>query len=385
MNLKTYIKNKCENDSSLAMKLAKIAGYSDRTGLYKFLNSSNKEMDDLSNLINLVREVDQEREIEIISTYITTLDPNKSAARQAVEYLDANQLGEETDELVVKLCNASNALSKEWGNVYRIHRMLTKGEIDLTSAIKETGTIKIKSEEMFVFARMMTLYEYLNSGEFGLMKSTSAYIDLSNLKKGYVKDSFSSRYLLLMANVFLNDNNLKPLRDYCDQIITEDVKVNRFQVFAHLTCGNSYVFDDYKKAKTYYINGLKFAKNSFHKYKLTSALAFLENIWEVRENKYLEQEPKNDSDYIELAHHFMLNDQTDKMMDVFNKLDSTTMHDNDLGFLYYVKGIFYKDKGCFLKSVKHFKKSDDKYFIKLPLIKLKNMGIENEILELLAI
>lgn len=62
--------------------------------------------------------------------------------------------------------------------------MLTKGEIDLTSAIKETGTIKIKSEEMFVFARMMTLYEYLNSGEFGLMKSTSAYIDLSNLKKG---------------------------------------------------------------------------------------------------------------------------------------------------------------------------------------------------------
>ncbi|MES9681275.1 AimR family lysis-lysogeny pheromone receptor, partial [Bacillus safensis] len=355
MNLKTYIKNKCEDDSSLAMKLAKIAGYSDRTGLYKFLNSSNKEMDDLSNLINLVREVDQEREIEMISTYITTLDPNKSAARQAVEYLDANQLGEETDELVVKLCNASNALSKEWGNVYRIHRMLTKGEIDLTSAIKETGTIKIKSEEMFVFARMMTLYEYLNSGEFGLMKSTSAYIDLSNLKKGYVKDSFSSRYLLLMANVFLNDNNLKPLRDYCDQIITEDVKVNRFQVFAHLTCGNSYVFDDYKKAKTYYINGLKFAKNSFHKYKLTSALAFLENIWGVKENKYLEQEPKNDSDFIELAHHFMLNDQTDKMMDVFNKLDSTTMHDNDLGFLYYVKGIFYKDKGCFLKSVKHFK------------------------------
>lgn len=104
-----------------------------------------------------------------------------------------------------------------------------------------------------------------------------------------------------------------------------------------------------------------------------------------KENKYLEQESKNDSDFIELAHHFMLNDQTNKMMDVFNKLDSTTMHDNDLGFLYYVKGIFYKDKGCFLKSVKHFKKSDDKYFVKLPLIKLKNMGIENEILELLAI
>ncbi|PCK15507.1 hypothetical protein CEY02_20540 [Bacillus pumilus] len=385
MNLKLYIKNKCENDSSLAMKLAKIAGYSDRTGLYKFLNSSNKEMDDISSLINLIRAIDQDREIEIITEYITTLDPNKSAARQALEYLDANQLGDETDEMVDKLCNSNNAVSKEWGNVYRIHRMLTKGEIDLTSAIKETGKIKIKSEEMFVFSRMMILYEYLNTGEFGLMKSTSAYIDLSKLKKGYVKESLSSRFLLLMANVFLNDNNLKALRDYCNKIIIEDVKVNRFQVFAHLTCGNSYVFEDYHQAKTYYLNGLKFAKNSFHVYKLRSALAFLENCWGVKDNKYLEQNPKNDSDLIELAHHYLLNEQTEKMMELFNKLDSTSMHDNDLGFLYYVKGLFYKDKGCYFKSVRHFKNSDDKYFIKLPLLKLEKMGIESELIDLLAI
>ncbi|MDM5298116.1 AimR family lysis-lysogeny pheromone receptor [Bacillus pumilus] len=385
MNIKLYIKNKCEDDSSLAMKLAKIAGYSDRTGLYKFLNSSNKEMDDLNNLINLVREIDQDREIELISDYITTLDPNKSAARQAVEYLDANQLNDETDEMVYKLCNASNSISKEWGNVYRIHRMLTKDEIDLTSAIKETGKIKIKSDEMFVFSSMMSLYEYLNTGEFGLMKSTSAYIDLSKLKNGYIKESFRSRFLLLMANVFLNDNNLKALRDYCNQIITEDIKVNRFQVFAHLTCGNSYVFENYEKAKAYYINGLKFAKNKFHEYKLRSALAFLENSWGVKDNKYLEQDPTNDSDLIELAHHYLLNNRIDDMMDVFNKLDSTVMNDNDLGFLYYVKGVFYKDKGCYLKSVKHFKKSDDKYFIKLPLIKLEKLGIEIEILDLLAI
>ena len=55
MNLKQMIKNECEKDNQLAAKLSKIAGYEKVNGFYKFINTPEKEMDNLGGLINIVK------------------------------------------------------------------------------------------------------------------------------------------------------------------------------------------------------------------------------------------------------------------------------------------------------------------------------------------
>ena len=56
-----------------------------------------------------------------------------------------------------------------------------------------------------------------------------------------------------------------------------------------------------------------------------------------------------------------------------------------MGFYFYYKGLISVDKSDFYKSIRCFKKSDDKYSVQLPLIELKKMGADIELLSLISI
>lgn len=78
MNLKQKIKNECEKDNQLAAKLSKIAGYEKVNGFYKFINTPEKEMDNLGGLINIVKSLFPDNEEQLLSDYFLSLDPNKN-------------------------------------------------------------------------------------------------------------------------------------------------------------------------------------------------------------------------------------------------------------------------------------------------------------------
>ncbi|MCY8415485.1 hypothetical protein MOC73_03565, partial [Bacillus spizizenii] len=59
--------------------------------------------------------------------------------------------------------------------------------------------------------------------------------------------------------------------------------------------------------------------------------------------------------------------------------------DNDYGIHFYLKGLAYQDKRYFYESIKHFKLSGDLFSVRLPLDQLREMGEDEQILDLLAL
>ncbi|MGG1363604.1 AimR family lysis-lysogeny pheromone receptor [Bacillus velezensis] len=382
MNLKQMIKNECEKDNQLAAKLSKIAGYEKVNGFYKFINTPEKEMDNLGGLINIVKSLFPDNEEQLLSDYFLSLDPNKKCARQSVEYSDINQWDALTDKIVSRLSSSKNLASQEWGNTYSIHRRLSESKISLTDAIRATG--KCKTDEMLFFSNAMLMYEYLKVGEFGLMKSTLSLLNFNDLPEGFVKDCYMNRISLLNANIHLNDNEIEKSRYHSEQVI-QNSNINRLKVFGHLTYGNTLIFESYSKAKEQYLKGLEFARdNEHHKYKLRLALCFLSNVWN-KDNKWLDFDTDNIPDKIEVAYYYTNNKEFNKAEKVINELENMELYEYDSGILDYVKGILYQNKNYFYESTAKLKKSGDKLFINLPLAELRKMGCDEKLLELIMV
>ncbi|XOT29333.1 AimR family lysis-lysogeny pheromone receptor [Bacillus subtilis subsp. subtilis] len=384
MKLKQMIKNEYEKDNQLAARLAKLAGYEKVNGFYKFVNTPDKEMDNLGGLIKIVKSLFSEKEEQLLGEYFLQLDPNKKCARQSVEYSDINQWDSLTDKIILNLCSSKNATSQEWGNIYNIHRKLNKSELGLNDAIRETGKCKIKTPEMLFFSNAMLMYEYLNIGEFGLMKSTAKLLDFDELPDGFIKDSYASRVALLKANIYLNDNDLEKSRFYSKEVITK-TDIERLKVFGYLTYGNTLIFESYDKAKESYELGRTFVKrNKHHDYKLRLALCFLNNVWN-KENQWVDFNSNLVADQIEVAYYYTNKKQYDKAISVISSLEKRDLYLYDAGILDYIKGLIYQEKSYFYESTAKLKKSGDKMFINLPLGELKKMGCDENLLELILI
>ncbi|MCY7757830.1 MULTISPECIES: AimR family lysis-lysogeny pheromone receptor [Bacillus] len=384
MKLKQMIKNECEKDNQLATRLAKLAGYEKVNGFYKFVNTPEKEMENIEGLINIVKSLFPDNEKQLLSEYFLELDPNKKCARHSVEYSDLNQWDELTDRLINNLCESSNSISREWGQIYSIHRRLNKSEITLNDAIRETGKFRIKTPEMFLFSNILIMYEYLKIGEFGLMKSTSQFLDIEELPDGFIKECYYGRIELLKANIFLNDYELEETRIHCQKVI-ESTNNNRLIVFGYLTYGNTFIFEDYEEAKLCYEKGMDYAKeNPHHVYKLELALCFLNNVW-AKDNKWVDFQSNEIPDMIEVAYYLVNMKEQERAASIIEKIEKLNVLDDDLGFLNHVKGLLYDDVSFFHESIKKFKKSGDKLCLNLPLIELKKRGYTDEILNLISL
>ncbi|MEC1731562.1 hypothetical protein U0534_20970 [Bacillus atrophaeus] len=74
----------------------------------------------------------------------------------------------------------------------------------------------------------------------------------------------------------------------------------------------------------------------------------------------------------------------EKALTLLNGLETKKQNENELGFHYYLEGLITNDKEAFYKSIEYFKLSQDKLFIKMPLIKLENMGENPRLLKIIS-
>ncbi|MCY8934385.1 AimR family lysis-lysogeny pheromone receptor [Bacillus atrophaeus] len=373
-----------ENDKTLMSKWATVAGLKNPNPLYDFLNHDGKTFNEFSSLVNIVKSQYSDREYELMKDYCLHLDVKTKAARSALEYADANKFDEITDTLLERMVNCTNSKSKEYGQVYEIHRSLTNGEIEFFDASNNLGRLKLKTEEMNIFSKILTLYHYLNTSNFAPMQSLIDQIDLSGLKENqFIKNSFQTRIYVLRANVYLNENDLEKCREYSMMAI-ESTDVLRFKVFSYLTLGNSFVFSDYSESRSSYIKGLNASENNklFAEY-FKRNLSFLSNVWN-KENEWLNINSDDITDIQEVA-HFLINKKEDtKARQLLQLLESKDQNYNELGFHYYLKGLFEQNIDYFYDSIEFYKKSQDKFLIKLPLIALENSGVNKRLLKLIS-
>ncbi|PRR87336.1 AimR family lysis-lysogeny pheromone receptor [Bacillus atrophaeus] len=373
-----------ENDKTLMSKWATVAGLKNPNPLYDFLNHDGKTFNEFSSLVNIVKSQYSDREYEFMKDYCLHLDVKTKAARSALEYADANKFDEITDTLLERMVNCTNNKSKEYGQVYKIHKSLTDGELEFFDASNNLGRLKLKTEEMNIFSKILTLYHYLNTSDFAPMKSLIDQIDLSDLKENqFIKDSFQTRIYVLKANIFLNENNLEKCREFSVMAI-ESTEVLRFKVFSYLTLGNSFVFSDYSKSRSSYMKGLNASKNNkmFAEY-FKRNLSFLSNVWN-KENEWLNFNSDDITDIQEVAHFFINKKEDIKAGHLLQLLETKDQNDNELGFHYYLKGLFEQNIDYFYDSIEFYKKSQDKFLIKLPLIALENSGVNKRLLKLIA-
>ncbi|WP_342501299.1 AimR family lysis-lysogeny pheromone receptor [Bacillus sp. FSL W7-1582] len=383
--LKAFFKSKCEDDSSLAMKLAKLAGYTDRSGFYRFLNEPSKETSDIQSIIDIVKEIDPGREMEMMSEYIPTLDPGKQCSRQALEYFSVNAEIEKLDaHIEFILNNTANVKSVEWAKTYKLQRDAEKGLLNFENLIKSLGSLNLKTEEMKVYSMIIPMYPALWNNYFNRLESLSENVFIDKLDDSFVKQSFHSRLMLLLANCALNQNQLDKVHYYTSYGILNS-NVRRITAYSYLAQGNSLMFTDYSTSKRCFLSALEHStENRERAIQALRSLCFLENLW-GKENKWLNYDSDEITDRQEVAHAYIRKGELELAKSILDSLEAEEHDDNQLGMHMYLKGLLHRSKDYFYKSIRHFKLSGDKFSVSLPLLELEKLGADKLVLEVLAI
>ncbi|MGM7720579.1 AimR family lysis-lysogeny pheromone receptor [Metabacillus sp. Hm71] len=387
-DLKQMLKNKFDENRGLLKEVAIAAGLSNSTALSKWLDDPKKELSDFNVLVYIVKSLYPDREYELISSYSLSINPTNQAARQALEYADVNFLTELTDKLIIRLKESKNSTSKEWAEVYELHRRLATGQISVIEARDILCDITIKSVEMKLFSKIMFLYPYLNKRDFKSLKETLDYIDLNKineLSSTYLSGSFKCRILMIRANSNVVEANVEDVRENVNECL-EITNTLRFIAFGYLNIGNSYIFENYDEAKRNFLKGLEAAgDNPIYRTQLLRSLSFLENYW-GKENNYIDKYSDEIDDLQEVAFMHIRKGENDKALEILDAMkNNNDLTEYDLAYDNFYRGLITKDKNYFYDSIEYFILTGDKFFRKAPLIELKKLGESDRSLRLYSL
>lgn len=386
LTLKQRILNELDNgEKGLSDKIAKLAGYSSGSALRKVLMDEKKEFGKFYGLIKVVQALFPKEEIKLMSEYALTVDPNKQTARYMLEYLNLNSQDEYLHILIDKMINCKNVESQIWGNIYKIDRMVANKEITKTEAINKYSKLVFKSVETEICLGIMKSYCFYDVKEYNLAFQFIKPLreKISEIKEHYIKDVFLGKILSILASCELRMNNVHISRSYCDEIL-ENVEEIRFKLRAYLHKGNSYIMENYNKAIQIFNKGLSlpFIDNRDQNMvlQLKRSINFTNNYWgnEIAYKNLTENEA---SDLHEEAYQEINKQNFNLALKILNSINFDKMTENEKGFHYYLIGLITKSIDDFGKSVIHFKKSNDYHFIKISLIELQKLGINETLLK----
>ena len=386
-DLKQMIKNVFDKDRGVSKKIAEIAGLKNPTPLYKFLNEPGRELDSFYSLLKVVRALFPDRELELMENYLRTVDPNKKTARVGLEYAQVNNLTDLSDELIGKLCNSKNNESKEWGNIYALNRELGLSKENLISKIDKLRALKLKTDEMKAFSKMIKIYHLFNRNMYESMKEVAEATELmvDSIKDEFIRSSYLSRLGIVQINIAFHNNETDKVREYGHKVL-EKTTVFGIKSLMYLFIGNSYIIENYDLSRKYLLEGLCACSPSHNtrRRQIESSLNFLNNYWGIAP-EYLDYNSENTSDLHEVAFFYVREGRIIEATEVLNKVKLDDLTPQQLGFHYFYRGLVSGIKKDFYQSLKNFKVSGEKYYVQLPLIELKKLGDSDELLEVLAI
>lgn len=309
----------------------------------------------------------------------------KVDAKVRLEMSDINEQYELTDTLIEQLINSSCPIEREWAAMYKIKRRQDKGEINAHQALKAIGKLDPKTQEMRVFTYIIPLYYYLRNAEYSNLSEMSTIVDVDLIESNpVIRNSYYNRLQALLAASAFSQNKLTRARFHCSYGIN-CTNTDRLVAYSYLTLGNTYILNDYDQAKEYYLNGLQHSMdNPQRKLQLTRSLAFLENYW-GKENKWINRQSAEQDDLYGQVFELIVKKEYDRAIQMLDELFESPLCDNQLGFHYYYLGLIYDHEDYFLKSVEHFKKSGEKYFLDCPITELHRLGTDSRLLDLLTI
>ncbi len=347
--------------------------------MYKFLNEPSRELDNFNSLLKIVRELFPDREFELMNNYLRTVDPNKKTARVGLEYANMSRIDDLYEHLIEKLLDSSNAESKEWSQLYHLYQQGIKGSLPQLEIVDKVNEMRIKTPEMKVYSKLIIIYSYYHLGLFDILKQTSKLVDhqIVNIKDEFIKDSFTSRYGLVMTTVSLHSGSIEGVRTYGEMTLQSCQRsVINCQVL--LQMGNSYMFESYEKSMEYFHKALSICNVSNKEEQIKNSMNFVNNYW-GKNPDFLDYSSDTVSDKHEVAFHYIQSGRQDEGINLLNELNFEELTHGQKGFNLFYKGLATGNKNFYYESVRHFNLAGEKFYKKLPLIELRKLG-ENEII-----
>ncbi|MGD7047022.1 hypothetical protein FZC83_02120 [Rossellomorea marisflavi] len=385
LSLQKMILNKFEEDTGLATKMAKIAGYSSPGALTKILKDEKKEFAKFYGLVKIVRCMFFEEEKSLMAEYSTTLDPNKQTARYMLEYLNTSNLHDEKKKLINRMLESSNALSKEYANIYEIdHNSLMKLE-DFNGTLSKYLSLNNKTIEGKVITEILKCYTFLDEHEYTMIKRSLDTVSklVHEIKDDYLREILLCRYSLLLVGYHVRNDEKMKVRDICWSLINQ-VEDNYFKSWAYLHIGNSYIIEDYDKSYKYLTDGLKLnSDNNNAVMNLKRSVNFVSNLW-GKESLLLDLNSENPSDKHEIAFYYIQHGQKQMALNTLDSLEFDKLTVNQKAFHMYYRGLLNYDLDSFAESVAYFRESGDFFFRKLPLLEISKMEVPSSIIRALA-
>ncbi|WP_442636552.1 AimR family lysis-lysogeny pheromone receptor [Rossellomorea marisflavi] len=388
LSLQQMILNEFEADNGLATRMAKLVGYSSPGALGKILKDEKKEFAKFYSLVKIVREIFPEDDKSLMAEHSKTLDPNKQTARYMLEYLELNKLQNHKAELIERMLQGSNAVSKEWATVYKIDHDYATGKVNLTDTIKKFLVQNTKTLECSIINELFLAYCYLETSSHSLIQPMMATIEekILQVQDDYIREMLYSRYALIFISTKVREDKLKEARAMCETVIN-NIEDTYFTAWAYLHLGNSYIVSSKDKALFYLKSGYEITKDERFKHVHTNikrSINFTCNLYKETP-ELLDLKSTDTSDQHEIAFYYIQHGQKTNALKVLDSLNLEQMSDNQKGFHFYYRGLLGNDKKVITESIKYFKKSGDIYFRKLPLLELSKSGVDDYILEALAL
>lgn len=376
------ILNKLDEQRGLSEELAPISGYKSGQALRKALKEQ-REFGSFNGLVKLVQEIFPNEENQLLSEYALTLDPNKQTARCMLEYAEIYKLPFLRRELVTKMKDCSNLVSKQWAEIHEIDINYINGEINYMEALSLISKINAKSEEIRLLKEIFKAYcyfdEQLYTSVIDLINPLT--IEFSECTEDFTNSVIKGRCFVLLAECNARRGNINVSRKYANDLINE-ININIYKAWGNFHMGNSYMFENYTKGNQYFMKNFTETNQIPEMIKKITkrSVNFLDNVWK-KEPRFLDINSNHSSDIHEIAFYYINQEQTTRAIEMLNSEDVEKLNSNQLGFYWYLKGLVSNSLSDFCKSVSSFKKSGDCFYCELPMIELKKLNIDDCIIE----
>ncbi|OLO26853.1 hypothetical protein BTR23_21780 [Alkalihalophilus pseudofirmus] len=382
--LKQMIKNEIEKEKGLASKLVNISSLKSKSSLYKFLNETDREMDNFEGLLEMVRFLFSNREFEIMDSYLREVNPNGKTARISLEYATINRLNSLKKYMLEKLDASKNAESREWAKTYEIDQQVMDGQISPSDANILLEDLKLKTQEMKVLSKVFMIYNFFDlkmmdrCQQVGFLLEDS--IDELN-KYPFLKKSLRCRIGLINMYFGIREDGIR----YGEHVIENAVSILT-KATAYQAIGILYISESYEVAYSYLTKALEIYSevNSNNIISTKQTINFLQNYWH-KEPEYLDFKSQDIYSLHEVAFYFIQKKQHDKALEILNKIDRDDLKHFVKGFHYFYRGLISKRREDFLESLVQFKYANQKMFVHFPLLELKKLGEDELTLKVLQI
>jgi len=384
IKLKQMMDNKFKDDTGLAVRAAKIKGINQPQKLYKFVSGETKEIDNLDAMLELVEFLFPNNHEEVFTEYCNDLDPNNQFIRDAVEYASLFEKSKMLDVLVKRLKTSTNSKGKEWYGVYELSlKSNTFSSDDISSQIEELSP---KSKEMKFLSNMLLVKAYIRETKFELaddkLKTILRYEN--EIKKGYIKDSFTKRLNTTKVSLALRQGDQKATEKMGEQALLVH-KLCPSDVYVLMDMGNAYIMHDYDIAMGYFDRALKLA-NDFNDQvrmiQVKNSIDFCMCYWKKHQYNNDTHPEEDYSDY-NAAFYYLSVGNREAAARCLDSLEEKNADNIDMAFYYFYKGLLTNERKYHVKSVVHFKNARDKHYRKMPIIELEKLGEEDFMIEAL--